>query len=249
MIEAADTSQPAGHDETFSGRGHGHKPRERRDIASGDVKPRAHMIRMAFGPDGLVVPDLAQKLPGRGAWVAADRASIELAVKKGAFARAAKQKVNVPDGFADLIAAGLSSRVLSLLGMAKRAGEVETGFDKVRGAALGGQLAFRFEASDGKPDGRGKIRTASKSASYELSQPFSICVGCFDGHALGKVLGRDHMVHVGVRHGRLAKALRLELSRLAGFVDLLPLDWPDREHEQEFVPFAAQENAVSSQDE
>lgn len=219
-----------------STRSHGHKPQERRDIASGEVLDPAQMIRLAFGPDGLVVPDFGRKLPGRGAWVAADRASVNLAIKTKAFARAAKSKVTVANDFADQIDAGLASRVLGLLGMAKRAGEIETGFDKVRGAAQTGLLAYRFEAQDGSEDGRGKIRVNAKSAAIELEEPAAPVVGCFTGHQLGAVFGREHLVHIGVRKGRVAKALRAELSRLAGFRDLIPAEWPDKEHEPAFLP-------------
>ena len=34
--------------------------------------------------------------------------------------------------------------------------------------------------------------------------------------ALGAVFGRDHVVHVAVAPGRLAEALRIETTRLAG---------------------------------
>ena len=54
----------------------------------------ARLIRFVAGPDGVVAPDLARKLPGRGLWVAADRASVETAAKKNLFSRAAKAKLN-----------------------------------------------------------------------------------------------------------------------------------------------------------
>ena len=47
---------------------------ERRCIATGAVQPRAGLIRFVVSPDGMIVPDLGGKLPGRGIWVAADRA-------------------------------------------------------------------------------------------------------------------------------------------------------------------------------
>lgn len=219
---------------------HGHKPRERRDIASGNALEPWQMIRMAFGPEGLVVPDFSCKLPGRGAWVASDRASVELAVKNKAFARSAKGPVSLPDNLADHLEAGLARRVLGLLGMAKRAGEIETGFDKVRGAAQTGLLAFRFEARDGSDDGRSKIRVNAKAAAKELEEHPPCVVGCFDAAELGSVFGRDHLVHVGVRKGRLAKALRKELTRLAGFRDLIPGEWTDKEHETPFIPYVGE---------
>lgn len=219
------------------GGGHGHKSRERRDIASGNALEPWQMIRMAFGPDGLVVPDFSCKLPGRGAWVASDRQSVELAMKKKAFARAAKAKVTVPADLADQLEAGLANRVIGLLGMAKRAGEIETGFDKVRGAAQTGLLAYRFEARDGSDDGRSKIRVNAKAAAKELEQHPAPVVGCFSSAELGAVFGREHLVHVGVRKGRLAKAMRKELTRLTGFRDLIPPEWTDIEHETPFIPY------------
>ncbi|NNC38204.1 MAG: RNA-binding protein [Acidimicrobiales bacterium] len=216
---------------------HGHKPRERRDIASGQALESWQMIRIAFGPDGQVVPDFSCKLPGRGAWVASDRASVEKALKIKAFARAAKMNISVPTNLADQIEAGLAQRVLGLLGMAKRAGEIETGFDKVRGAAQGGLLAYRFEASDGSEDGRSKIRVNAKAVAKEFDEIPAPVVGCFSGEELGAVFGREHLVHVGVRKGRVFVALQKELTRLAGFRDLIPANWTDKEHESPFIPY------------
>ena len=75
--------------------------RERRDIVSGEVMEEARLIRFVSGPDGQAVPDLARKLPGRGMWVAADRASVTTAAKKGLFARSAKAKISAAADLAD----------------------------------------------------------------------------------------------------------------------------------------------------
>ena len=64
--------------------------RERRDLVSGEVMPEERLVRFVAGPDGVVVPDLARKLPGRGLWVAATREAVDQAAKKGGFSRSAK---------------------------------------------------------------------------------------------------------------------------------------------------------------
>ena len=219
------------------GRGHGHKPRTRKDIASGEVMDPARMIRVGFSEDGDVVADVYGKLPGRGAWVAANRDAVDQAIKTKAFARAAKRNVNVPDGFTDHIEAQLLRKVLNLIALANRAGELESGFDKVRSVAQAGKLAFRLEASDGAPDGRSKIRVIAKAIAREFEDGPAPVIGCFSSLELGKVMGRDHMVHLAVKKGRLAKSIRAELSRLVGFKDLVPADWTDKEHEDPFTPF------------
>ena len=65
--------------------------RERRCIATGEVKPAASLIRFVVGPDSDLVPDLRARLPGRGIWVSTDRKALETAVKKNLFAKAAGQ--------------------------------------------------------------------------------------------------------------------------------------------------------------
>ena len=45
----------------------------RRCLASGAVRPRAQLLRFVIGPDGVLVFDLAGKLPGRGLWLAPER--------------------------------------------------------------------------------------------------------------------------------------------------------------------------------
>ena len=100
------------------------------------------------------MPDVARKLPGRGLWVAADRASVETAAKKGLFARAAKAKVSASADLADLVESLLKRRLLSGLGLARKAGDLTSGYEKVAAALDAGKAAWLIEASDGAA-GRG----------------------------------------------------------------------------------------------
>ena len=72
-------------------------PPDRKCIATGEAQPKTGLVRFVLGPDATVWPDVMEKLPGRGAWVSADRAAIDLAVKKKLFARAFKAQVRAPD--------------------------------------------------------------------------------------------------------------------------------------------------------
>ena len=126
--------------------------RERRDIVSGEVMAEARLIRFVAGPDGAVVPDLARKLPGRGMWVAADRASVETAAKKGLFARSAKAPMKASPDLAEQVSALLRARILNALGLARKAGDLTSGFEKVSSAISSGKAAWLVEASDGAAD-------------------------------------------------------------------------------------------------
>ena len=131
--------------------------RERRDIVTGEVMDEALLIRFVAGPGGEVVPDLARNLPGRGIWVAADRASVATAAKKGLFSRAAKTKLTAGADLADQVEMLLKRRLLAGLGLAKKGGDLISGFEKVSSAITSGKAAWLIEASDGAADGRRKL--------------------------------------------------------------------------------------------
>ena len=132
---------------------------ERRCIVTREAAPRTGLIRFVIGPDGQVVPDLAEKLPGRGIWVCADRAALDEAVKKKLFAKVARADVSVADGFVDLIEKGLTQRVVHLIALARKAGEAVCGFEKVKGWIADEHAIVLMQASDGSERGKGKLRT------------------------------------------------------------------------------------------
>lgn len=209
----------------------GHKPVERRCIASGDVRDPKDMVRFVLSPEGVVTPDIARKLPGRGVWVRADRNSLEKAIAQNGFAHGFKGKVKVEGDLADLTSRLLARRVLGLLTMARKSGVVALGFDQVQSMAREAAIAFRVEAKDGSKDGRSKIRTLSKAINREQDLPDPVVIGCFTAVEIGKALARESIVHAAVKPCKLAKSLATEVNRLSGFRDLIPADWPDRAHE------------------
>lgn len=194
--------------------------RERRDIASGEVMDEARLIRFVAGPDGVVVPDLAAKLPGRGMWVAADRASVEVAAKKGLFSRSAKAKLSAPSGLADEVESLLAKRLLAGLGLARRAGDLISGFEKVSAAVASGKAAWLIEASDGAADGRRKMLAVARKSP---NPPRLIAV--FTAEELGLALGGENVIHTAFLAGRGADRWTMDVQRLSGFRPLLPESW------------------------
>ena len=200
---------------------HAQASRERRDIVSGQVMAEAELIRFVVSPDGVVTPDLARKLPGRGMWVRAERGAIDTAVKRGAFSRAAKTKVAAGADLADQIERLLHRRLLEGLGLARRAGDLTSGFEKVAAAIEAGRAAWLIEASDGAADGRRKLFQAVRRSAV---QP-RLC-GVFSREDLGLALGPDPVVHLGLLAGRGAGRWTQDVERLSGFRPLLPQGWP-----------------------
>ena len=181
-------------------------PSERRCIVTGEVQPKRGLIRFVAGPDGLIVPDLAEKLPGRGIWVAADRAALDKAGTKGLFARAAKAPVRVPEGLAALVESALAKRVVELVSLARKAGDAVCGFEKVKGWLADGRARVLLQASDGSDRGKGKLWTPEGGRWF----------GCLSASELGLSFGRDHVIHGALAPGGLTDRVIREADRLSG---------------------------------
>ncbi len=196
--------------------------RERRDIVSGDVMRESQLVRLAIGPEGQILPDLNSKFGGRGVWVAANRGAVEIAASKGHIFRSAKRKVDIPDGLADIIELGLRRSLLGMMGMARRAGKLHSGFENVRSFIRENPPAWRIAASDAARDGRNKIRVLSK-APWEATP----ILGCFTAQDLGQAIGMDDATHCAMAEGKLAKAFTVTALKLHGFTPLVPPEWTE----------------------
>ncbi len=197
--------------------------RERRCIVSQESLPEDWLIRFAVAPDGVVTPDVAAKLPGRGAWVCSDRASVERAASKGAFARAFKAQVKAGPDLADMTERLLARRCLDFLGLMNRAGALAIGATQVEAAIRARPVLVLIEASDGAEDGREKLF----GLHLGLWGAPPRAVGCFGQTELGVALGRERVIHACVLQERLALGWAAEIGRLAGFRAIVPSSWPD----------------------
>ncbi len=182
--------------------------------------PEERLIRFVADPAGAVIPDLACKLPGRGVWVAADRASVDAAARKGLFSRSAKTRLTVAPDLADQVDGLLATRTLNGLGLAKRAGQLISGFEKVAAALGAGKAAWLVEASDGAADGRRKILSAARKSPRAPQ-----LIGTWSASELGLALGGENVIHTAFLAGRGADRWTFDVRRLSGFRPLLPESW------------------------
>lgn len=184
---------------------------ERRCIASGESGPTERLIRFVLSPQGEVVPDLAGKLPGRGVWLTADRALVDRAVKKRLFSRGFRTQARVPGDLADRLEALMAERLIGLIGLARKAGQAVTGFEKVRERLKTGKVGALLEATDGAADGREKLARLAEGAAGGVP-----IIEVLTGRELGLAFGRDFAIHAALDRGGFADRAIAEALRLGG---------------------------------
>lgn len=180
---------------------------ERKCIATGESQPKAGLIRFCLDPEGMVVPDILGKLPGRGFYVSADRATIEKAAKKGLFTRAARQPVKVPDGLADLVETLVRQRVIDLVSMARKAGDAVMGYEKVKDWLVKGKAATLIQACDGSERGKTKLHPPEGESGF---------IGVLTAGEMGLAFGRERAIHAALAAGGLRTRVVEEAAKLAG---------------------------------
>ena len=180
---------------------------ERRCIVTGVSGTKSGLIRFVVGPEDRIIPDLTEKLPGRGIWVSADGATLEKAVKKNLFARAARRQVKVDPDLSDEVAAALRKRVIELVSMARKAGEAVAGLEKVKGLLETGEAALLLQAADGSEREKSRLRPPEgENTSFQA----------LSARELGLAFGRDRVIHAALIAGGLARLVRYESARLNG---------------------------------
>jgi len=179
---------------------------ERKCIATGEVQPKFGLIRFVVGPDGQVFPDLAEKLPGRGIWVSADRAALTLAVKKNLFSRSAKQQVTIADDLVDQVELMLARRVVDLISLSRKGGGAVAGFEKVKDWLMKDEAEVLIQASDGSGRGKSKLSTPQDGKF----------IGWLTADELGQAFGRQTVIHVALGAGGLTRRVVEEAARLKG---------------------------------
>ncbi len=177
--------------------------------------PVAELVRFALGPGGEIVPDIDAKAPGRGVWIGFSIEAVEQAAQKNVFARSLKQPVKVPQDLAQITKTRLEQRVMGALGLARKAGQLQTGATRVKSAIAGETVIALLTASDAAPDGRRKMAVALRSSAQEQQVPhYDILTSA----QLGLALGQENVIHAALTVGAAANSALLRVKNLSRYL-------------------------------
>ncbi|MEL6373330.1 MAG: RNA-binding protein [Pseudomonadota bacterium] len=174
------------------------------------------LIRFVLDPEGVVTPDLAAKLPGRGVWVTAQRQHVERAVARNAFARSLKRPATAPPALGAQVEALLQRRALESLSFATKAGLIVTGFMKVEAAVEAATLAALIQASDGAADGVERLRRKYVAICAARDQAPNVLAG-FTNSQLSLAIGRSNVIHAGIKPSGITSKFLFEAHRWQKF--------------------------------
>ena len=125
---------------------------------------------------------------------------------RGQFSRSAKRPVKVADGLTDEVERQIARRVCDLIALARKAGLVVCGFEKVKDQLAGGNVRALLQASDGSVRGKTKLWTPTGARYFD----------CLTAEELGLAFGRQSVIHGALAAGALSDRVVEEAAKLRG---------------------------------
>lgn len=183
-----------------------HRAVVRRCVVKRERVDRSDLVRLVRGPDGLLLVDYRNRLPGRGAWVTPERAAVELIEKKpGLVFRALKAKVNSRGLLGRVQQANLHA-VKEALSFCARAGVLVGGKDGVRGVLSSGAAVGVVLASDASERLAADLRTRAA--------PLAVVQVPLTTDQLGQQIGKGARAALAIRRSAPGGRLLIELRRM-----------------------------------
>ncbi|MCY0093102.1 RNA-binding protein [Hoeflea ulvae] len=175
------------------------------------------LIRFVAGPDGSVVPDLRLGLPGRGCWVTAERAVVDLAVKRKLFGRALKTEVNTDPDLGGVVERLLCGSLFGMMNLARKSGQFITGSGKVEDAIRSGGAVALMHATDAADDGVRKLRQANTARAMGVKEAEIPVFRLFSADELTLALGDGAFIHAAALAGQAGEGVVKRAKMLARY--------------------------------
>lgn len=175
------------------------------------------LIRFVAGPDGAIVPDLRQALPGRGCWVTAERAMVDQAVKRKLFGRALKTDVTTDPDLGQAVDRLLCDSLFGMINMARKSGQFITGSGKVEDAVRSGSAIALMHATDAADDGVRKLRQANTARAMGVKAAEIPVFRLFSAEELALAMGEGAFIHAAALAGQAGEGVVKRAKMLARY--------------------------------
>lgn len=176
----------------------------------------SELIRFVADPAGTIVPDLARRLPGRGVWVKADKATVAQVVRANVFARSLKRPVKADPALAERVEHLIERRAVEALAMANKAGLVTTGFAQVDALVESGAAVILVQGADAAASGREKLARKFVAVARAKGREAAL-VTSLSTEQLSLAMGRSNVVHAALIQGGAAARFLEEAERLSRY--------------------------------
>ncbi|MBJ6726745.1 DUF448 domain-containing protein [Geomesophilobacter sediminis] len=174
---------------------------------------KGELLRYVLSPDGEVVPDLQQKLPGRGAYTCLKAGCLTQAVKKRQLARALGATGEIDAvRLVSRVRERFEERIAGYISLANKGGKLVSGSDRVLEQLKKGNTGLLIMAADISPDSADKFQGAAQAHHVPVAV-------LFDKERLGGLIGKELRSVLAVLDSGFIGPMTLEMDRYRNFLE------------------------------
>ena len=187
---------------------------QRSCLACREVKDKKSLLRFVLAPDNTVVPDLQQKLPGRGVYTCLKGSCLTRAAQKKQFSRGFKGEVLGAEAEVLMrqVTEKLEERIAGYLCLANKSGKIASGSDQVTDKLKKGDVGILIIATDISTDIGQKFRGIAKLKGVA-------CMALFTKDRLGELIGKELRSVLAVLDSGFIGPISLEMEKYRNFFE------------------------------
>jgi uncharacterized protein len=183
-------------------------------LACREAKDKGSLLRFVLAPDRTLVPDLQQKLPGRGVYTCMKASCLKQAAQKKQFARGFKGEVlgAEPEGLAKQVVEKLEERIAGYISLANKGGKIVSGSDQVLEKLKKGDVGILILSTDISQDIGDKFQGLAKLKEVP-------CLALFTKEHLGALVGKELRSAMAVLKSGFVGSIGLEMEKYRNFFE------------------------------
>ena len=156
-----------------------------------------------------LICDVNAKLNEKGIWCNPSRCDIEKAIRNQAFDKILNKRLNILNYFTESIESNLKLKILNLLGLCKKAGLLEIGYDKVVKSLNNNNIDVVLIAKEDE-----KLNNIFLK---KIEERKILLVKTFSRSDIGKAVGYKNVLCMGIVISNMSDKLKADFYKLMRF--------------------------------
>ena len=165
------------------------KKNTKKCIVTGNNLEKEFMFKFVLSPEGNIIPDLNEKLPGNNFWISSKREIMIEAQKKETFKNFFKIENKKNKNILNDLIFLLKKRIIQRVSLARKSSYAICGYQKIKSALSQNKIGLLIQALDGSKKEKNRLRG-------NFNKKFQI--ECLKSSEIGVAFGRDYIVHAGI---------------------------------------------------
>ncbi len=167
------------------------------------------MLKLVLSPDGKIILDLNEKLPGKHIWISSERNSLIEAENRNLFSNFFGIKKDENKKILINIISFLKKRIVQRISLARKSSYAICGYEKIKSALFLNKIDLLIQASDGSKKEKNRL----KGKFYNKS-----LIECLKSSEIGVAFGRDYIIHAGILSNGFNEKFKNDVQKLNNLI-------------------------------